>query len=191
MNEVRRHVLTAVLVAATVLTVHATAQELNLGCSISQSMTDEELAERNIDLLERCGFELFNECRPVDLLVRVQDVMDLFNEAPEIGRMEERIRTMAESRLRAARIYAESSARSGGLTVEVAQATGRYLVTVGLHRYVFEPVSGKWSFVLAWKATDARFCFPLSTSDSAIQNVSDGIDKFISEYLRVNESACK
>ena len=154
-------------------------------------MTDEELAERNIDLLEQCGFELFNECRPVDLIVRVQDLMNMLNPAPEIGRIEERISTMAESRLRAARIYAESQAGSGILIVGVAQATGRYLVTVGLYRSVFEPVSGKWSFAPTWQATDARYRFPLSTSDSAIQNVSEGIDKFISEYLRVNESACK
>ena len=187
MNEVRRHVLAAVLIAAAVLTVHATAQELNPGCGLSQSMTDEELAERNIDLLEQCGFELFNECRPVHLFVRVQDLENLLNPVPE---MEERISTMAESRLRAARLFDESRARDA-LVVGMSRFDDSYLVTVAFNRQTFEPVSGKWRSATTWREPDLRYRFPSYTSDSAMQIVSDGIDKFILEYLRVNESACK
>ena len=47
-------------------------------------------------------FNLFNWCEPIDLVVE-----NLPEDAAEIGLTEERIQTLAESRLRAARLYDE------------------------------------------------------------------------------------
>lgn len=177
------------LTAAAVLTAHMAAQDSRapLGCNLSLWHTDEELAEMGIDLHEQCGFELFNECRPVRVFTRTQDLEAFY--AP-LASMDGRIRTMAESRLRAARIYDGAPNASGRLIVEVSRFDDSHLVTVAFVRRVFEPVNGIWGTAATWRATDPRWRFPSYTSDSAMQVVSDGIDKFILEYLRVNESAC-
>ena len=175
--------------------------EFPIGCEMSQLMTDEELAKDNINLREKCGFELFNECHSVYLMVRVQELAKPLGapEPPDISRLEDRLSTMAESRLRAARLYGKlltfSTSQAapmtrGTLSVEVSRYDGSYLTTVDFLRRVFDPVSKKWSVAPTWRATDTRYRFPFSTSDSVMQNVSDGIDRFILEYLRVNEAAC-
>ena len=52
----------------------------------------------------RRRFSLFNECRPMRLVVET-----LPSAAAEIGLTRERIRTMAESRLRAARLFSDNA----------------------------------------------------------------------------------
>lgn len=178
------------LIAAAVLTAHTAAQDSRApleGCDLSLLRTDEELAEMGINLHERCGFELFNECRPVRVFTRTQDLEAFYT---PLASMDGRIRTMAERRLRAARIYDGAPNASGLLVVEVSRFDDSHLVTVAFARTVFEPVNGSWGTATTWRATDLRWRFPSYTSDSAMQVVSDGIDKFILEYLRVNESAC-
>ena len=67
-----------------------------LGCDLALLFSDEQLGKRNIDLRELCGFQLFNECRPVPVIIRTEDA------GPDTDR---HIRAVAEGHLRPAQIY--------------------------------------------------------------------------------------
>ena len=118
----KNKLLFTLALALTVWPGHATAQELS----------------------DSDRFKLFNECGPMHLVV--EDYGDAG--WADIGLTVDRIQTMAESRLRAARLY---------------DATTWHIGAAGTH-------SG-----------DARFI---------LQGLSEALDRFILEYLRVNEDAC-
>ena len=131
MNEVRRHVLAPVLVAAAVLAVHATAQEPTVpprelsgdevqalferGREIreqAQDATDEPTREElqaTLREIRQRRFQLFNNCEPMGLSVQFRDDESINSGIANIEGIEDRIRKMAESRLQAARLFADST----------------------------------------------------------------------------------
>ena len=212
MNEVRRHVLAAVLVAAAVLTVHATAQEptepprelsgdevqalFERGLEIreqAQDATDEPTREElqaTLREIRQRRFQLFNNCEPMGLSVqfRSRDDEGINSGIANIEGIEDRIRKMAESRLRAARLFADSA--SNMLHV------GMYVVGPAFSAHLFyekplhDAVSGltvaspAWIYLAGTGTHGGEASFLL-------QSLSESLDGFVLEYLRVNESACK
>ena len=126
-------------------------------------------------------FKLFSECRPMGLTI------DVGNDATEIGLTDERVKTIAESRLRAARLYG-SSAWATYLYVNVNVVGRAFSSSVGYRKWLKDVefdlggVAETWNTSLAGThGGDAGYI---------LQSVSEQMDRFVAEYLRVNESAC-
>lgn len=130
-------------------------------------------------------FRLFNECRPMTLSVE-----GLRDAVKEIGLTEERLRLATESRLRAARLYTDSSeaASSANLYVNVNVVSRAYCISLEYGKEVFDPATFHSVPTMTWNSgstgtygLDAGFI---------VQNLSEHLDRFLAAYLRVNEPAC-
>lgn len=126
-------------------------------------------------------FELFNACRPIHLVVA-----SLGEDAAEIGLTKKRIQTAAESRLRAARLYDPSSGYV--LYVNVNVVGHAYNINVEHHKWLHDVEFNLRGIAETWSigstgthAGDAGYI---------LQFVSEHVDRFVVEYLRVNEAAC-
>ena len=127
-------------------------------------------------------FELYNACRPMNLVVESLD-----EDAAEIGLTEERIRTAVESRLRSARLHSDDP-RWTYLYVNVNvgrrafSSSARYKKWLRDVEFDLSGVAGTWDTgVTGTHGGDAGYI---------LQSVSENVDRFIVEYLRVNEGAC-
>ncbi len=127
-------------------------------------------------------FFFFAECAPVGYSVSMGDD-DLS------GLTNERVRTMVESRLRAARLYADGPA---DVFLQLA-------VTVFRNAFAFNADMGKRrpdSFAppLWWLPTTSLRSPRLGTHGGdtgfIMQGLTEEVDRLISEYLRVNEGYC-
>ena len=118
------------------------------------------LEGQDAEVTESERFELFTECARVRLFLAA----------------DEDVRTMAENRLRAARLYSEDREFSGtapGLVLD----EGRGRPQILFQKLVTDPITG----IASWAYTWARFC---------CTDLSDLLDGFILDYLRVNEGYC-
>ena len=173
--------------------------EDTFGCDSALLFSDEQLGKRSIDLRKLCGFQLFNECRPLPVIIRTEDM------GPDTDK---HIRAVAESHLRPAQIYGTPPAVGGLLAIEVLHHYGGnlayevvdpskkgYWVNVKFIRRVFEPVSEQWGAAETWRSRVWRSStYTANTSGPGwhpiLQLVSDGVGEFTNSYLRVNEPAC-
>ena len=141
---------------------HATAQEVS-----------------NLD-----RFELFNECAPIRFFTEND------TEAPAIGLIDARIRTLVESRLRSARLYDADAESWLFIRVNVA-GKGSFSLSVEYKKLVYDAVSGETNYATTWDHGGAG---THGAGDGAsgfiLQNLSETLDGFILKYLRVNEAAC-
>ena len=151
---------------------------------------DEELSQDEIDRLQAHmdRFNLFNDCQPINLVVK-----DVDSETSTTGLTNERILTMIESRLRAARIY--GSKKSSYLHVDVGASTQSvsgvfiYRVYISFRKLLYDPITDLRSTAITW--ISVRF----GTHDgevglidvSVMQSLSERIDRFVLEYLREND----
>lgn len=148
---------------------------------------------------------LFHWCRTVGLVVQ-----DLSDDAAEIGLTVERLQTLAESRLRAARMYDDLPVVHY-VYVRVSVVGAAYSIDVQFKRPMWPP---EWVRAAVLNSGDALSTLGLRTgigmrtliattweqgstgthgqnAGFILQNVSESLDEFILEYLRVNESACE
>ena len=128
-------------------------------------------------------FELFNECGPMDLVVERYEGDAGWT---DIGLTVDRIQTMAESRLRAARLY--DATALAYLYVNVNVLGRAFSLRVEYSKVLYDGVSGETNYAKTWNigstgthSGDAGFI---------LQSLSEYLDRFILEYLRVNEDAC-
>ena len=137
-------------------------------------------AQTEIDFMR-----LWNACQPIDLLVERTS-----QDAENIGLTEQRIRTMVESRLRAARIYGKHQVTQLYVNVHYLQGSHggifslrlEYQQLVHLLRYGGTMIAKTWDVsVLGQSPGDAGYI---------MQGLSEYIDHFINEYLRVNADSC-
>ncbi len=126
-------------------------------------------------------FKLFADCEPMGLVVE-----GLPEDAAEIGLTEDSIRAAAESRLRSARLYIEAS--SPYLYINVNVLAGAFNVALEYNKSVFDPLSGLSGVASTWSSggtgTHGR------DSGFILSQVSQHLDRFLAEFLRVNEAAC-
>lgn len=151
-------------------------------------------------------FQLFNECRSVDLRVGVSD------DAIPFGLTEGRVQTLAESRLRAARLYDDSAGPYVGIYLDSATSPDERDLAFVLQVKFFKRVVDQDMFFRLERTSSAAMdalSFIVGSElaptweigqvgvvvnrDGAffMQNTSEMIDRFILEYLRVNEAACE
>ena len=156
-------VLVLAVVLATCWTERATAQN------------------RTSSNLER--FQLFSFCLPMALIVE-----ELSDGAAEIELTEERIQTMAESRLRAARLFTSTTSADTYLYVRVTVVGGAFSMNLAFNKRVSDSLSGESFRAATWNSdstgTHGR------NADYILQGLSERLDRFVLEYLRVNEAAC-
>ena len=147
-----------------------------LGIDVSELETTQVEVEA-----KRNRFELFNECVEMRLVIE-----HLSDDAADIDLTKERIQTLAESRLRAARLY--EAVAAAYLYVRIGVAGNAFSTEVSFHKRVHDP------------ATDLRLPVPTWSTGSLgthgqeasfiMQGLSEHLDKFVLEYLRVNEKSC-
>ena len=128
-------------------------------------------------------FQLFNECGPMDLVIE-----DYTDDAgwTDIGLTVDRIQTMAESRLRAARLYDATGFPILHVNVTVYGST--FSLSADYRKLLYDPVSDESFDATTW--TIGGTGTHRGDAGFILQGLSDYLDSFILEYLLVNEDAC-
>ena len=128
------------------------------------------------------SFELFTDCAPMALVVE-----NLPDDAADIGLTRERIQTIAESRLRAARLY-DVDVLSPYLHIHVRVLSRSFSIEIAFKKRLFDAESTYFGVATTWNRSG------LGTHGGAasyvLQHLSEFLDRFILDYLRVNENAC-
>ena len=129
-------------------------------------------------------FELFTECAPMQVLAGV-----FVTDADAVARnlTEESLRAVAESRLRAARLYADAAPY--GLTVAVNVTGPAFRIDVDFDQWLLNPGTRQQGWARTWTlgnvgthGNDAGYIRGI---------VAEYLDQFLADYLRANESACR
>ena len=159
-----------------------------LGIAQASEMTLEERAELLVAQASEMTFEerfarfrLFDDCRPMDVTVET-----LPPDAKQLGLTEYSLRAAIESRLRAARLFDDETSSYLYLNVNV--------------------IGGAFNILLSYKKSVCDLasveCFATSTWNVGVTGthgdnagyvrsaVSEYMDTFILEYMKVNEEAC-
>ena len=130
-------------------------------------------------------FRLFNGCRPMKLVIE-----GLPSNAKSIGLTEAMLQAAVESRLRAARLYTESSLWEtyAYLYVNINVVGPAFKISLEYNKVVSD------RFDLSGPATTWSSSSTGTHGESAgyiITSLSQHIDRFLAAYLRVNEFACE
>ncbi len=128
-------------------------------------------------------FKLWNACRPMTLVVET-----LNDQAKKIGLSMTQVETAARSRLRAARMYSEERG-VGWFYVQILVVKWAFAINIKYFKLLKDQASGHLNFAPTWSSGSAG----MHGNDGTyiFSSLGRHIDKFIDEYLRVNESACQ
>lgn len=133
-------------------------------------------------------FRLFNECEPMRLLVE-----DLSDDSAKIDLTRERVQTMAERRLRAARLYDADAIPylyvNVGVSVRNSRRNGAFNVYISYRKLLLDVASGESGLAQTW--IDGSYGTHGADADYILQGLSELLDVFVLEYLRANEDACE
>ena len=136
------------------------------------------------EISEHDRFRLWNNCKPIDLVVE-----DLHYGAASIGLVKNDIETTVLNRLRYARLYSQDV--SGVfLQVQMGVSGSAFSNHVSFHKIVRDLASGLSSSTETWSVGSVG-THGAKNADFILSSISQHTDKFIDEYLRVNESACE
>lgn len=135
-------------------------------------------------------FQLWNDCQPMALLLEI---------APDLreGILFAGARDAAESRLRSAHLYTDSSLTSGMIPVDlsylvIAIATfdesgnQPFNVTLRYYKPVTDKATGNYSQAATW----LNGVIGLGDNDFILAQLARNLDTFLANYLRVNDTAC-
>ena len=134
----------------------------------------------------RDKFRLWTGCGPIGLRVYVQN-------GNVVGLTKETIEITARDRLRNARIYEDPIGTADGIlrisVLLMKEGDSTFAHMVWLEKLQFD----KSSDLTSWSSTDWRewaFGTHAGNADFILSGISQNIDEFITDYLRVNEPAC-
>ena len=127
-------------------------------------------------------FRLFADCGPMGLVVE-----ELNEDATKIGLTKESIQAAAESRLRSARLYNTNG--DPYLSIQVNVAGRGFSVRLEFRKWVSDPLSGEEAYAATWK--NGATGIAASGSGFILSTISQYLDRFLVEFLRVNEAACE
>ena len=131
-------------------------------------------------------FQLWNDCRPMDLVVE-----EMTDDAADIGLTENAITVAVRSRLRAGRLYSDDYDESAWsyLLVSVTVISNAFGIDVRYHKIVTDAAT---EFIYSSPTWEGGGVGTHGQSpDYIVSSVSQNIDQFIDEYLRVNADACR
>ena len=143
----------------------------------------EELQATIMEMRQR-RVQLFNNCEQMSLSVQF---MSKDSAIANIEDIEDRIQTMAESRLRAARLFTDSA--SNNLYVGLTVSGPAFSAYMHYAKPLYDAVSGltcrspSWLFQVGSGTHGGN-------AEGVLHRVSEAIDLFVLEYLRVNDSVC-
>lgn len=144
----------------------------------SLSVAAEEKTDVGVDTDK---FRLFNKCQPVTYSLALQD--------DDLGLSEEAIRTMIESRLRAARIYSDTEWNGSSIRVTINVNKNAFSTTIMFNKLFQDTVfSEDIGSAITWM--EGGIGLSGGRADFVMNSVSQKMDGFINEYMRVNGSAC-
>ena len=129
-------------------------------------------------------FELYNNCQPVYLVVE-----NVNEDAKRIGITRERVENSVELRLRSANLFTSDKSGDTYLYVNVNIVGASYSVSVSFNKWVYDPIAASPGPAITWHVALTGI-YPRGT-ETILASVSRLVDKFLVEYLRVNEDACK
>ena len=133
-------------------------------------------------LVER--FQLFNHCNAMSLIIS-----DLSEDAKDLGLTQDSLRYAIESRLRAARLYSSSKQEGQAmLIVGVSVLERSFNVEIHLAKDVTDVATGIKNIATTWTSGTIGTA---NQSSFILSSVQRNMDKFLTEYLRVNELACE
>ncbi len=145
---------------------------------------DDDEAQAHVEM-----FQLFNECRPIAMLVEYSEEGTSDGLTTEVG-------AILLNRLRAARIfipwaswldYYKNVWDVPHVSLLAGMVADVHVIQIKLRKQVLDEQMNKAGSATTWD----RVIYGQSDSASFIkQQASEVIDEFISEYLRVNEKAC-
>ena len=146
------------------------------GITADEGLTPEE---------NRIRFQLFAHCQPMVPFMR-----DLSPDAAKIGLSRDSIVAAVESRLRSARLVSfDDEEWAPRLQIEVGVVGNTFSLNLLYAKWFFDPLYGLVSYAVTWQHTglgghggDAGY---------VISALSQKLDKFLADYLRVNEAACE
>ena len=135
-----------------------------------------------LDTREKERFEFFNACQPIRIVVQGLDN----DGAQKIGLTEDRVQRVAESRLRSARLYSEEGNTVLHLKVNVVGHA--FSNSLEFKKRVSDQHEHSGSAV-TWDVSSAG----THGGDPSfiVSGLSEKMDKFLVEYLRVNETGCE
>ena len=92
-----------------------------------------------------------------------------------------------ESRLRGARLF-KAGLGNPALLVNVNVSPRSFAIDLDYHKKLFDYASDREGVASTW--SDGTFGTHGARAEFILSSLSGVLDKFITEYLRVNESAC-
>ena len=129
-------------------------------------------------------FELFNQCRPMGLTVE-----GLSKDAGKINLRKSQIQAAAESRLRAARLYDSDELSSSWLYINISIVGRAHGVFLMYNRFLSDPDNGTDGDAVTWYSGNAGTHG--NNPHFILSILSEHLDRFIADYLRVNHPACE
>lgn len=125
-------------------------------------------------------FKLFAACKPMGVYVDLWEQGDV----KKFGIQEDKIRAALESRLRAAHLYQADALNVLAIEILVS-SKGIAVADIEYHKMLYDPASEDVGLASTWG-------WSISDHSSAIYSfIAETVDKFLAEYLRVNEVACQ
>lgn len=128
-------------------------------------------------------FQLFTNCEPMRLIVE-----DVSQDAAKFGLTEESIKNTVESRIRSARLFGNHRSKAF-LYVNVNVGGPAYSISVEFNKFLFDPVTLMNFSARTWHSSSmgihGRY------SGHILSTISRHIDRFLVEFLRVNDEACR
>ena len=149
---------------------------------LTASSWAEEVTENDLFMSIYEHFQLWNDCQPIGLIVE-----GMGKDASDIGLEEEALTRALRSRLRSARIYDANA--SSSLYVQVSVVRAAFSIKMSYYKPMTDQASGATFSATSWDTgstgTHGR------NSGYILSAVSEHMDKFIDDYLRVNSDACE
>ncbi len=126
-------------------------------------------------------FQLWNDCGTMDLVVEW-----LNEDAAAIGLTREAIEIATRSRLRGARLY--DAEQFTNVYVQITVVSAAFNIKVEYQKPALDVASGEIYVAATWEhgvvGTHGQ------DSNYILSTLSQSVDRFIDEYLRVNADAC-
>ena len=162
------------------------SQELNLDHRIGFMFHGKTNLQESGRVLSKRSrqFQLFAYCSPMQLSV------DLFGGGAEkMGLTKESIQAAAESRLRAARLFDDKSVSPYALEISIGTGLDAYNIALNYRKALYDTSLGGRYKAVTWHG--GSFGIHGGQPSNIVSYLSGHLDKFLVEYLRVNDEACE
>ncbi len=138
-------------------------------------------ASEKVSVFDR--FELWNDCGLVGLPIRVRGPS-----AKDVGLTEEDVTAAASSRLRAARLYRSAHPVSPALRITIAVVGSAYSIRLEFYKLVTDLATQISDTGITWTRNETGTHG--GNASNILLSLSQHLDHFINDYLRVNKAAC-